>query len=69
MGAVAAGLIIGSGLKLVPALKRNVLGMAICAVLGLGTFVVIALLRLPLPVAVFGFGALGCVLAWKRLSS
>ena len=69
MGAVAAGLIIGSGLKLIPALKRNALGMTICAVLGFGTFVVIALLRLPLPVAVFGFGALGCVLAWKRLSS
>ena len=68
MGAVAAGLIIGSGLKLLPALKRNVLGVSVCVFLGLGAFVVIALLRLPLPVAVFGFGLVGCVLAWRRLS-
>ena len=68
MGAVAAGLIIGSGLKLLPALKRNVLGVSVCVLLGLGAFVVIALFRLPLPVAVFGFGLVGCVLAWRRLS-
>ncbi len=67
MGAVAAGLIIGSGLKLVAALKKNVLGGFACALLGVATFFLVAVLRWPLPVAVFGIGALGCALAWRRL--
>ena len=67
MGAVAAGLIIGSGLKLISALKRNVLGGLACVVLGGATFFLVAVLRWPLPAAVFGIGALGCALAWRRL--
>ena len=67
MGAVAAGLIIGSALKLVAALKRNVLGVVACALLGGATFFLVAVLRWPLPAAVFGIGALGCALAWRKL--
>ena len=37
MGAVAAGLIGATGLKLIPALKQHPLGFALCAVLGAST--------------------------------
>ena len=67
LGAVAAGLIIGSALKLVAALKRNVVGVVACALLGGATFFLVAVLRWPLPAAVFGIGALGCALAWRKL--
>ena len=48
MGAVAAGLITATGLKLLPALRRNALGPALCGALGVAAFAAIALLKLPL---------------------
>ncbi len=48
MGAVAAGMIAASGLKLLPALKQNVMGALVCAALVALTFIAIALLRVPL---------------------
>ena len=67
MGAVAAGLIIGSALKLIAALKHNVLGRLPCALFGAATFLLVAGLRWPLPAVVFGIGVLSCTLAWRRL--
>jgi chromate transporter len=68
MGAVAAGLIIATGIKLVPALGGNVLGRGLCAALGVLCFAGIALLRWPLAYVLFGLGAVGCVLAWRRMA-
>jgi chromate transporter len=68
MGAVAAGLIMATGIKLVPALQRNVLGRGLCAAFGLLCFAGIALLRWPLAYVLFGLGATACVLAWRRLA-
>ena len=48
MGAVAAGLIAATGIKLIAALKRNVMGRLACAALASITFVAIALARVPL---------------------
>src|SRR3954469_12828248 len=48
MGAVAAGLITATGLKLMPALKKHPLGVPACIVIGVAAFIGIALLRLPL---------------------
>jgi len=56
MGAVAAGMITASGLKLLPALKQNVLGAFVCAALVAITFVAIALLRMPLIWILMGLG-------------
>ena len=67
MASVAAGLIVATGLKLVPALKTNVLGRPLCTLLGVATFVGVAWLRLPLAVVLFGLGTLACGLAWRRL--
>ncbi|MGV3573381.1 MAG: chromate transporter [Ramlibacter sp.] len=67
MGAVAAGLITATGLKLVGALRRNVLGVPLCALLGAVAFVAIAWLKLPLLWVLLGVGGLGWALAWSKL--
>ncbi len=68
MGAVAAGLIAATGIKLLAALQANVLGRAVCLALGLACFVGVALLRWPLVYVLFGLGAVGCVLAYRKLA-
>ncbi len=67
MGAVAAGLITATGLKLLPALQRNALGLPSCAVLGVAAFAAIALLRLPLAWVLLVLGGVAGVLAYRRL--
>ena len=67
MGAVAAGLITATGLKLSAALKTHPLGIAVCAALGVGAFMAIALLRLPLIWVLFGLGGISCILTWRKL--
>lgn len=68
MGAVAAGLITATGLKLSAALRTHPLGIALCAVLGVATFVAVALLRLPLIWVLLGLGGVSCLLTWRRLT-
>ena len=67
MGAVAAGLIFSTGVKLLPALRRNVLGPATAYAFVALMFACIALLRLPLIWMLGGLGAVGFTLAWRRL--
>jgi chromate transporter len=67
MGAVAAGLIVATALKLVPALRGNVLGRPVAATVAVAAFIGIALLRLPLPWVLFGLGGPVCLLAAWRL--
>lgn len=67
MGAVSAGLFIATGLKLISALSSNVLGRTACTALGALCFVGIAVLRLPLAYVLFGLGAVGYTIAWRRL--
>jgi len=67
MGAVAAGLILATGLKLIPALKANPLGPVLCAALGAACFAAIAWLRWPLLPVLLGLGGLACWLAYRRL--
>ena len=67
MGAVAAGLIFSTGLKLLPALRRNVLGAPAAFALAALMFACIALLRAPLVWMLAGLGGLACVAAWRRL--
>lgn len=69
MGAVAAGLITATGIKLFGALGKNVLGLPLCIALGIATFAGIAVLRLPLAWVLLALGGLGCVLAWRRLEA
>ena len=67
MGAVAAGLITATGLKLVRALKSNIMGAIVCCALAASTFIAIALLRLPLAWVLLGLGCLACGFAYSRL--
>ena len=68
MGAVAAGLVMATGIKLMPALARNPLGLGLCAVFGTATFVAVAWLRLPLAGVLAVVGGLACVACWRRLA-
>jgi chromate transporter len=67
MGAVAAGLIIASGIKLVPALARHPLGRPACLLLAVLCFGAVALMHLPLLYVLAGLGLLACVLTWKKI--
>jgi chromate transporter len=69
MGAVAAGLILATGIKLISALQTNVLGGRWCVVLGLACLVGIVVLRLPLAYVLFGLGGVAFTLAYKRLKA
>ena len=68
MGSVAAGLITATGLRLMPALKKNVLGVPWSAALGVAAFVAIAWLKLPLAWVLGALGGLGCIQAYRMLA-
>ena len=68
MGAVAAGLIAATGLKLMSALARHPLGLPLCIALALLCFTAIALLRLPLAYVLLGLGGLACTLTYRKLA-
>ena len=67
MGAVAAGLITATGLKLFPALKKNVLGVPLCLAFGVLMFAAMVWLKLPLIWSLLGLGVVSCLLAWRKL--
>ena len=67
MGAVAAGLILSTGIKLIGALKTNVLGWRWCAALGLSCLVSVAVFRLPLANVLFGLGSLAFGLSFRKM--
>jgi chromate transporter len=69
MGAVVAGLVAATGLKLASALDKNVLGRLGCAALGVACFIAIGVLRLPLAYVILGLGGIGCALAYRKLAS
>lgn len=67
MGAVAAGLITATGIKLITALDKNAMGLLVCVGLACLTFVAIALLRWPLAWVLLGVGGGACVWAYRVL--
>ncbi len=67
MGAVAAGLVVATGLRLASSLKNSAMGMALNGALGLLGFVAVALLRWPLVYVLLGLGSVACVLAYRKL--
>ena len=67
MGAVSSGLIAATGLKLIPALKKNPMGPLACWALIVMTFSAIALLRLPLLWVLLALGGLGWAWAWRQI--
>jgi chromate transporter len=69
MGAVAAGMIIGTALRLSSGLRTSPLGLVACVVFGLATFVLVALVHAPLVLVLLGLGLLACSFAWWRLGN
>jgi chromate transporter len=67
MGAVAAGMIAATGLRLFAALKQNIVGALVCWVLVAATFIAIALLRVPLIWVLLGLGGAGSLWAYRQL--
>ncbi|HEX5631840.1 MAG TPA: chromate transporter, partial [Gemmatimonadales bacterium] len=67
MGAVAAGLVLATGLKLLGTLRRNPLGLPLGGAFAAAMFTGMALLHWPLAWMLLGLGALACALAWRRL--
>jgi len=68
MGAVAAGLVFSTGLKLLPSLRRNPLGHRPALAFAALTFGAIALARVPLFWVLLVFGAIAYAWAWRRLA-
>ncbi|WP_342617464.1 chromate transporter [Rhodoferax sp. GW822-FHT02A01] len=67
MGAVAAGLITATGLKLITAVKLNPMGKKMCWLLAALTFVAIAVLRWPLIWVLLGIGGMACIIAYQAI--
>jgi len=67
MGAVAAGLVIGTALKLVDGLRLNPMGRPAAAGIALLTLLAIGVWRWPMVGVVLGLGGLSVAAAWWRL--
>ncbi|HEY8710482.1 MAG TPA: chromate transporter [Burkholderiaceae bacterium] len=67
MGAVAAGLVASTGLKLLGTLRRNPMGVPVSVALAATILLATAWLRLPLVWMVLGLGGVAIVIAWSRL--
>ena len=68
MGAVAAGLVLSTALKLLGSLRNSPLGMPQSVAIAALGFIAVALLRWPLAGVILGLGGVACVLAWHKLS-
>jgi len=67
MGAVAAGLVISTALKLLTAVRRNPMGRWLALLFAALTFTLTALLHWPLVWVVLGLGSIAMTVAWVRL--
>lgn len=68
MSAVAAGLIIATGLKLFSGLANNPLGKMLCAFFGVSCFISIALLHSPLIAVLLVLGFPACGLVYRTIT-
>ena len=68
MGAVAAGLIAGVGIKLFASIKSHPLGRPLCLVFTALTIAAMAWLRLPLFWILPVLGGAACLLTWRKLA-
>jgi chromate transporter len=67
MGAVCAGLIVATGLKMIPALKSNPMGRWSCVALAVLGFITVGLLRLPLAWVLLTLGPIAGVWAGMHM--
>jgi chromate transporter len=67
MGLVVVALILTTALKLIPALRTHVGGVAFCVLAVVSTFVSIAVMRFPLVWVLMVIGGLSCVWTYRRI--
>jgi chromate transporter len=67
MGVVAAGLVVATALKLLPALRKNALGLPLALAFAAATAAAVGVLRLPLVAVVLGLGGVAVAAAAWRL--
>jgi len=68
MGAVSAGLVIATAIKLLPALKGSPMGAWGCGAFALLTLLAVAVLRWPMVWVVLGLGSAAVAFAWWRIA-
>ena len=68
MGVVAAGLVLATALKLLPALRRNPLGLPAALAVAAAAALAVGLWRWPLPLVLPLLGAAAMALAWWRIA-
>ena len=68
MGAIAAGLVTATGIKLATALRRHPLGVPMVVALAFASFASVGLAKLPLVYVLAVLGTLGCVLSYRKLA-
>lgn len=68
MGAVAAGMIMATGIKLLTALHSNIMGKVVCGVLVVASFVAVAVLHVRVIHVLLVLGLLSCLYAYWLLS-
>lgn len=69
MGAVAAGLVAATGLKLLSVFRNHPLGRPVCAALALCTLAAVGFLGFPLVMVLGLMGGIACVLTWRKLGA
>ena len=67
VGAATAGIVFATALRLLPALRSNLLSVWGCGALMIASFVLIGVLRLPLFAVLAGLGGIGVILTYLRL--
>ena len=67
MGAVAAGLITATGIKLVRTWKQNLMGIPACIGIAIATYISVAFLHVRLLWVILGIGGLACLWAFRQL--
>jgi len=67
MGAIAAGMIVATGLKLTSTFEQNVLGVIVCWSISAIVFIAVALLRVPLVWVLLGAGGVSGLWTYRLL--
>lgn len=69
IGAVTAGIVFAVGVRLIGGLRGSVLKVGLCAGLIVTSFILIAVVRVPLVVVLACLGSIAGVIAFKRLAA
>jgi chromate transporter len=69
MSAVAAGMIIATGLRMMPALQQHPLGRSVASLISLLSFIAVALLRVPLVYVLAALGGCAMFFVYRRLQT